>query len=180
MTRPRPSGNALASRIPGADPRIYEFFEAWNDLRAGRLVPRKAAFDPSRVASLLNAVWLYRFDADIDDFVCSLAGENVNDAWGRSIRGRCLRDIVGEKDHPVVLRRWQQIVSVPLIHYGAIQERMSRLATRRAERLIVPLTDDNDVPAFTLGLSLYAIDAGDPNRSALVPEDITQIRCADL
>lgn len=180
MTRPRQTGHGLAHRLPGADGRIFQFFAAWQAARGDRLVPRKVDLDPMRVAPLLGETWMYRLDPAEDDFVRVLADETVNEAWGRSIKGLRLRDVVGPQDHPVILGRWQQIQSVPHVHYGASEERLSALDVRSAERLLLPLADDSDEPRFVLGLSLYRIAMADPDRGPLIPEDITQIPCRDL
>lgn len=180
MTDAPPLRPTLEDRLPGADPRIFAFFRAWRAARREAMVPQRADFDPLGVPVLLPHVWLYRFDAGLGDFVCRLAGEEVNAAWGRSIRGRALREVVGPADHPVVLRRWRQIVGVPLIHYGAAAERLSALETRSAERLLLPLASDGDAVDHVLGISLYRISGASRSRSPLVPEDIVQIPCAEL
>lgn len=180
MTEAAASARTLESRLQGADPRIFAFFRAWRMARREAMVPHRADFDPVGIPALLPHVWLYRYDAGLDDFVCRLAGEEVNAAWGRSIRGRMLQEIVGADDHPTVLRRWRQIVRVPLIHYGAAAERLSALETRSAERLLLPLASDGDVVDHVLGISLYRISGAARSRSALVPEDIVQVPCAEL
>ncbi|WP_416899932.1 MAG: PAS domain-containing protein [Minwuia sp.] len=168
----------VADSIPeSADPRIFRFLDAWRGARHGRLLPRKRDFEPLDVADLLGCVWLYRYDGEAGDFICRLAGEAVNDAWGGSIRGLTLRRIVGEADYPVMIGRWRRIVSTPLIHYGADSERLSGLSARRAERLLMPMTDDEGEAVFMLGLSLYRIESADATRPVLTPEDMIQVPC---
>lgn len=180
MTDAAPSRPTLEDRLPGADRRVFAFFQAWRAARRETMVPRRTDFDPLAIPTLLPHVWLYRYDDRLDDFVCRLAGEEVNAAWGQSIRGRALLEVVGTADHPIVLRRWRQIVGVPLIHYGAAAERLSALETRSAERLLLPLASDGDVVDHVLGISLYRISGAGLSRSPLVPEDIIQIPCAEL
>lgn len=180
MTQATPPRSAVAARIGDADPRVFEFLDAWRAARRGTLVPQRADFDPLRVPRLLPHVWLYRYEPDRDDFVCRLAGEEVNAVWGRSIRGLALKQIVGEADHPTVLRRWRMIVSVPLLHYGSAVERLSALESRSAERLLLPLASGGERVDHVLGLSLYRISLASSMRSPLVPEDIVQIPCAEV
>ena len=172
------SDGAPADELPvSADPGIFRFLESWKMARGGRLLPRKRDFDPLRTPDLLSSVWLYRYDEGPKDFVCQLAGEDVNDAWGGSIRGKTMREIVGERDYPIMIERWTRIVSTPLVHYGAASERLSELNTRRAERLLLPLTDDAGQAIFMLGISLYRIETPDRGHPALTPEDIVQVPC---
>lgn len=180
MNEQAPAEEIVRSRLPDADPRIHTFFAAWNAARHGKPIPSRRDFDPLAVAPLLKFVWIYRYEPDIPDFVCRLAGENVNDAWGRSIKGRRLLDIVGAADHPVVMERWLRILREPSIQYGARQERLSALDLHRAERLILPLTGDSGEAEFVLGISLYTVAHPDPNRPPLISEDIVRIPCAEM
>lgn len=173
------SYRSLAERLPDAHPAILRFFEAWTSVRQGRLVPRKPDFDPRHIPSLLTNVYLYRFDSDRRDFVCLLSGERINQAWNRSIRGLTLREILGERDHPTVLQRWRSIIETPLVHYGSESERLSRLDTQRAERLILPLESDNGID-HVIGLSLYTVGLADPDRQPLISSDIVRIPCIEL
>lgn len=180
MTAATPPRSSVEARLPGADSRVFEFLDAWRSARRGTMVPFRNDFDPLSVPNLLPHIWLYRFDPALGDFVCRLAGEEVNAAWGRSIRGERLREVLGEADHPTVLRRWKQIVTVPLLHYGSAIERLSAQDTRSAERLLVPLASDDETVDFVMGLSLYRFSAADRTRMPLVAEDITQIPCAEV
>lgn len=180
MTESVPTTGDGEARLVDADPRIFDFLSAWKAARRRTLVPLRRDFDPSHIPGLLRHVWLYRFDPEAGDFVCKLAGEEVNLAWGRSIKGMTLRAIVGPVDHPVMLTRWHRLLTVPLVHYGSASERLSELETQTAERLLVPLASDPDTIDHVLGISLYTIGAADRARSALVPADTIQIPCAEL
>ena len=180
MTESTPPLAPIERQIPGADPRIFAFFQAWRAARRGGLVPLRGDFDPMTVPGLLANIWLYRFDPQRDDFVCRLAGEQINLAWGGSIRGKTLHQVVGAADHPVVLQRWKFILRVPLVHYGSAAERLSAQETRLAERLLLPLASGPDRVDHILGLSLYELAVVDRSRPALVAGDIVQIPCAEV
>ena len=174
----------LKDILPDADPRVFKFFDAWNAARTvggtHRAIPYKRDFDPTAVPGLLHQVWLYRYDPEIGDFVCKLSGEEVNQAWGKSIRGMRLRDIVGIEDHPTILARWQRIVGKGMVHYGASRERLTRLKVQIGERLLLPLLDGDGKVDFVLGISLYRFGSTDPGQPTLQEEDITQFPCAEL
>ena len=170
----------IESRLPGADPQVFRFLEAWRAARKDGSVPYRVDFDPTGIPSLLKFVWLYRFDPDQGDFVCELAGEDVNTAWGQGIKGSRLRDIVGADDHATVLGRWKQIVGRPLVQYGKASERLSKQRIQRAERILAPMMSVDGQVDVVLGMSLYRIGPVDRERPALVPEDIIQIPCAEI
>lgn len=179
MTKIAPLGAKVEARLKGADPRVFRFLDAWRAVRGDRIVPERRDFDPLALPDLLSFLWLYRFEPARNDYVVRLAGEEVNAAWGFSIRGKTMREIVGDDDYPVMRARWDKILSVPLLHHGAATERLSAIRSRRAERMLLPLAD-NGVRNTMLGISLYTISATDPDRPVLEPEDITQIPVAEL
>lgn len=171
---------AFLDRLRGADARLVAFLDAWGAARDGAMVPRKTAFDPLTVVDLLPMVWLYRYEPERKDFICRLAGENVNQAWGRSIRGMTLRQVVGEADHPTILGRWREIVETPFIHYGGSRERLSAQLVYQAHRLLMPLNGGAEAPSppdHVIGISLYHLDPTHRDRMPLMPEDIVRLRC---
>jgi hypothetical protein len=172
----------IPERLAQADPRLIALLRVWQAARQGDLVPRRGRFDPFSVPKLMPNLWLYRYDAERGDFVCRLAGEDVNRAWGRPIRGLTLREIVGEADHAAILERWHGILETPLIHYGTDRERLTALSLHRAERLLLPLADDASPHAVNqvLGASVYRLDPPEDTRPALYPEDIVRIPCSEI
>ncbi|MBP5856142.1 PAS domain-containing protein [Marivibrio halodurans] len=172
--------SAFLDRLHRADTRLVAFLDAWAAARDGAPVPRKTAFDPLAVAALLPMVWLYRYEPALGDFVCRLAGESVNQAWGHSIRGMTLRQVVGKADHPTILGRWREIVGTPFIHYGGSRERLSAQSVYQAHRLLMPLAGEAEgmsPPDYVIGISLYHLDPMDRDRMPLMPEDIVRLRC---
>lgn len=173
----RPAGEILP---PGTDPRLLTFFDAWRLARSDAVVPNKRDFDPSQIPALLRFTWLYRDDPAAGDFVCQLAGEEVNRAWGHPIKGMTLRQVVGDEDYPVVHRRWRTIVDTPLIQYGAKEEKLSSQDLWRAERLLMPLASVDGRVDHVIGVSLYRLAGGEKARAALIEEDIVRIPCAEI
>jgi len=170
-----------ANAIPeDADPDILFFLNAWKSARHGAIMPRKSDWNPMSVPRLLADIFLYQLDQERGDFRCLLAGETINDAWGGSVKGKMLREVVGPVDHPTVLGRWFQILRTPLLHYGKASERLTELRTRSAERLLTPLSNDDGEPEFVLGLALYRFSMSDLSQQSLFPEDIIQIPCDSL
>lgn len=165
---------------PDADPRIIQFLDAWESARRGGLVPARRDFDPTRVPRLLSSVYICKWLPGDGDFQCVLAGEEVNRAWGGSLSGKKIGEVIGEADQPIIRQRWLEITGVPEIHYGLVTERMTEQNFYNAERLTVPLADRDGAVSFIMGLSLYTIGEVDLTRPALFPEDTIRIRCADL
>ena len=167
-------------RVPDADPRLHSFLGAWLDARGADLVPRRSSFSPMSIPSLLRFIWIYEFAPERQDFVCELAGESVNDVWGGSIRGRTIREVVGEADYPRVRGRWDAIFGQPAIQYGAMNEPLTSLEAWQAERLLLPMASRDGTVNVMLGISLYKLQYRPLKATSDVPEMVIRIPCADL
>ncbi|MEP3115658.1 PAS domain-containing protein [Nisaea sp.] len=167
-------------RIPDVKPEIHSFLGAWLDARGDALVPHRKSFSPMTIPTLLRFVWMYEFDPKRQDFVCQLAGESVNEAWGGNIKGRTIREVVGKIDYPAVKQRWDIIVGQPAIQYGAVEERLTSLETWQAERLLLPMASPDGTINVMLGCSLYSLQRSVPEGTPTFPEHIIRIPCADL
>ncbi|MDF1720879.1 MAG: PAS domain-containing protein [Minwuia sp.] len=162
------------------DERLHVFLDVWREARGSEIVPMRKSFSPVAVPALLSNIYIYRFDAAIGDYVCDLAGEQVNDAYGRSIKGDTLLQIVGVDDHPVITSRWNRILGVPCIHYGMTGERMSRRPLQTAERLLLPFASSPGQRDTIIGVGLYGERRSLPDHPPLMPSAIVQIPCADF
>jgi hypothetical protein len=172
--------DSISTKLPGADPRILHFLAAWKSARADRLVPFRHEFEPLNVPRLLEYVWIYKFEPELDDYVCQLAGEKINENWGRSIKGLTLREIVGEIDHPVLQDRWKTVLETPLIQYGTFSEWQPAVQTFEAERLLLPMASRDGKVDNVLGLALYRISLPDPSRPPPFASNIIRVRCDEI
>jgi hypothetical protein len=168
--------------LSGASAPVQTFMAAWRAIRGDRLVPRKVDFDPISVPRLLPNLWIYRYDPQADDFTCTLAGEAVNKSWGGSIRGKRLREVVGDANHPRALSRWRAIIETPLVQYGRV--RTDRPAHDdglvEAERLILPFAGADDAIRDVIGLSLYSYSQTNHALTPPVWDDVVQIPCVEI
>ncbi len=162
------------------DQRLHAFLDSWRLARGTGIVPLRKSFDPMAVPSVLSNIYIYAFDADRGDFVCELAGEEVNEAYGRRIKGDTLLAIVGPDDHPPIMARWQRIMGVPCIHYGTTKERLSKRPLQVAERLLLPFASVPGRVDTIIGVGLYSEKRSWEDHPPLMPSDIVQIPCADF
>lgn len=124
------------------------------------------------IPSLLRYTWIAQFDPNADCFVFRLAGESVNEVWGRGLKARTMRELVGESDYPLIRERWMAILEKPAIQYGAPQRKLSALDSWHAERLVLPMISDCGATDLLLGVSFYSLDhildSQNPNPTELV------------
>ena len=80
-----------------------QLFTYWNELRGGRLAPRRFEVEPSAIAAILPDTFILE-RADRLDYVFRLAGTRICEAFGREFRGRNLLDLWSPEDREVVIR----------------------------------------------------------------------------
>ena len=170
----------VSAKFPCADRRILDFLAAWKQARGSRLVPFRHDFEPLDVPRLLEFAWIYKYEPERGDYVCQLAGEKINENWGRSINGLTLREIVGEFDHPVLLERWKLVRETPLIQYGSFSEWQPAVRSFAAERLLLPMASRDGKVDTVLGLALYDISLPDPSRPPPFARNLIRVRCDEI
>lgn len=174
----------VRQRIPHADPRMHQLFDGWLAARDGSGVARRAAFDPMTISRMLEFVWIYRMSPGVGDYVCDLAGEEVNAVWGRSIKGRTLTEIVGVDHQTTLAARWDGVRCDPAILYSATASLPDPHFVHRVERMVLPMMAASGEIDAVLGVSLYdvrrhLVSAG-VDSAATVPAAVVRIPVEDL
>lgn len=162
------------------DRRLVAFLRHWAERRDGLRTPRDR-IDPAALSGLLAHVWMYRWVAEDDAFVCSLAGEAVQEAWGRSLIGKRLQDFARPDDATIIDARYRDVIEIPAIQYSRRRVVPSDQVEREAERLILPLSDAEGRPYGVFGISIYRFDpVVATGRPMIVNADAVIYRCDTL
>ena len=130
------------------------FLQSWLKMRHGRLMPRKSDIDPAYIPKLLSMIWMYEYLPEEDDFICHLHGETIREAWGFSLRGQKISEFFPADVIDKVKKRWHRVIETPAVMHTVMQSPDE--IVRTAERMMVPVTDDEGAVRYLLGLSLYA------------------------
>lgn len=162
------------------DPRFKVFLRHWAQNRAGLVMPR-GAIDPVAIRGCLANVWLYQYLPEEEDFLCTLAGEQVNLAWGQSLMGRRISQYMS----PAMLRHvpnlYRRMMSMPAIQVSRRRITPASGVEQSAERLIVPLCDPAGRPWGVFGLTLYQLGfQARVTDTTAMPGQVTLYPCADL
>ncbi|WP_420404569.1 PAS domain-containing protein [Nisaea sp.] len=140
----------MCPQLPTASAPVLALFEHWMSLWSPGTVPLRRRIDPTAFPTALPHSWIYRYEAD-GDFRCVLAGEMINAAWGRSIKGMTSREIIGD-DHEEAHPRWLTVINRPAILYLTQSElRMPK----KSERLVLPVAEHDGSIRAVLGISCY-------------------------
>lgn len=136
------------------DARFRTLLRHWAERRVGPTTPR-SAIDPAVIRDCLPHVWLYKYLPEDNDFICTLAGEAVNEAWGRSLIGKRASVFMPPAMQARVPKLYRRMLDLPAIQVSRRRITPADGMAQSAERLIVPLAQDDGSPYGVFGLTLY-------------------------
>lgn len=168
------------------NPNLTLFLRHWAERRPvvdgkpGLTMPR-AAIDPAVLRVCLPDVWLFQYHAADDRFVCTLAGERVNEAWGVSLIGKTPQQFMRPESAAIAQVIYRRIVTTPALHVSHRRIAPAGRQEKGAERLVVPLSDGQGQPYGIFGLSLYHFDpVTEADHEPYVGSNVTYYPCAGL
>lgn len=137
------------------EPRLLAVARHWQVARGERAMPAWKDIDPVALGRLLPLVWAWRWDAARGAFFGRLAGQEVEDALGGSIRGRPMDAVFGPEVAALVTGRYRAVMQVPaaLRSAGKVFRHMGGEGT--GERIVLPLAPDASSDGGVLGATVY-------------------------
>jgi hypothetical protein len=122
----------------------------WNEMRRGRMAPRRFEIEPSRIADLLAETFiLERLDSATLRF--RLAGTRICEDFGGEFRGTSFLDGWGPQDRATLERRLSSIALHGAVGLFTIAAGTDDGRTARFEMLVLPLTHTDDAVDRLLG-----------------------------
>jgi hypothetical protein len=82
---------------------LFTLYSYWNEVRAGRLAPRRLEIEPSRIASILAETFMLE-RVDQATYPYRLAGTRLCELLGKELRGTNFLDGWSEQDRPALER----------------------------------------------------------------------------
>ncbi len=153
----------------------------WDSVRCGRTVPAWKDIRPAAIVRQLPIVWSYTYDAATGTFTGRLAGDVINQIFGRDLRGVALTDLKPQVDADYLGARFRKVVMDAALYRsdGAVFHQAERHGY--GERIIMPLSDDGVTMNGIFGATQYQTElaATTPSRSQseswfpLVPQPAT-------
>jgi hypothetical protein len=128
------------------NPQVRWLFDYWRAAKAERALMPRAAFDPIDLGSLLSNVLFVQVAREPHDLVVRVAGQEVEDRYGRSMRGMSIYDtfpIVRRKD---TSHQWSEILGdgMPKYRRGPMVFPNDRVF--ECERIMLPLCETEAAP----------------------------------
>jgi hypothetical protein len=136
--------------------RLRRLLEHWLARRGDRLAPLRTSIDPTELGPILPSVWLCDFLPAEQRFRMRLAGEDINQLYGRNVSQCYFEDIIAPAMLPDVLRRYRRVVSEPAILHCGGHIYLASNRSEVGERLVLPLADESGAIVHVIGASMYA------------------------
>ncbi|RED49212.1 PAS domain-containing protein [Aestuariispira insulae] len=142
----------------------------WLDIRRDRSIPLRSDIDPTAIYQAMPAIWIYQYDDDHDDFRCELSGDAINTAWKRNITGALTRELFQPNIAKTLTTRWQYLIDRALVMKTDFN--MARdLSFKPAERLTLPLTNEDGSARCIIGVTEYAYKKFYEDQKDVAPPD---------
>ena len=136
-------------------PDLRAVAEHWRIARGSRAMPGWADIDATAIGRSLRYVWSWKYDRTSDSFTGRLAGEEIDRAFGKSLRGIAMTDFFSPAAYRKVFPRHRRVVTEPAFMHGS---GLVFLHVDRAvigERIILPLADDGVHGDGIIGATIY-------------------------
>jgi hypothetical protein len=127
-----------------------QLYGYWNDLRAGRLAPRRFEIEPSAIASLLPDTFILERE-ERHEYMFRLAGTRICDLFGREFRGRNLLDLWAPQDREVLIRVLESVTRDGGVGVIAMTARAKDGMPAAFEMLLLPLVHTGQNISRVLG-----------------------------
>lgn len=124
------------------DIRTEEVLTYWEDLRRGRLVPRRSDIDPRKLRNSLNYTFILEANSP-DNIRFRLAGSKLCDCMGMEMRGMPAYSMVRLEDRNTFNETLQSALARPEI--------IDIQLAPTARMVLLPISDEADVVCRILG-----------------------------
>jgi len=127
----------------------------WNDARCDRLMPDWTSIRPSAIAGQLSIVWSYRYDLSTDTFTGRLSGDQIDQIFGKNLRGVPMKDVYPPNEYPRLFARAKRVVGEPAFYRGEgmVFEHAAHFGL--GERIMMPLSSDGVTSDGVVGATEY-------------------------
>ena len=136
-------------------PRLRAIAEYWHRVRGTKLMPAWGDLDAIELRENLPIIWAWKYDRTADRFIGRLAGEEINNAFGKSLRGVDAAEFFKDFDYPKIFARHRRVVTEPCLVHGSGQVFIHAHRIGIGERIIMPLAEDGVHGDGLFGATLY-------------------------
>jgi hypothetical protein len=145
------------------DPRLGLGYDYWRAKRAGRAMPRRSDIDPAEIPTLLPHILITEMLDEGTRYRYRLAGSAVTEAFGRSLTGRYVDEIMTGPYREFITRLYRSLyldrrcIFCESRYSNGIRPGIS------TKRLFMPLSNDERVVDQVLIVQTFQYASGDHN-----------------
>ncbi|HVM85666.1 MAG TPA: PAS domain-containing protein [Candidatus Binatia bacterium] len=127
----------------------------WVAARGGRRMPAWRDIDPIEIGRSLRYVWSWKYDRATDAFIGRLAGEEIDRAFGKSLRGMRMEEFYTPEIYHLAFPRHRRVVTGPgfMRGKGMVFVRLGLSAI--GERIVLPLSENGVEADGIIGGTYY-------------------------
>jgi hypothetical protein len=128
----------------------------WEAARGNRRLPAFRDIDPVEIGRHLRYVWAWKYDRASNGFTGRLAGEEIDRAFGKSLRGMVMTEFYTPDVYAVVFPRHHRVVTEPAFFHGTGMVFARMGYTMGGERIGLPLSEDGETGDGIIGGTFYS------------------------
>jgi hypothetical protein len=147
-------------------PKLQRIAMHWEAARGKKRMPGWSDIDPAAIGADLTIVWSWKYDRAAESFTGRLAGEDINEAFGESLRGKRMEDFFPPSQYPMILARHKRIVIEPAFAHGRGRVFIHAERFGQGERIIMPLASDGVRGDGIFGATIYEMEPRPPAGAA--------------
>ncbi|MDE1938433.1 MAG: PAS domain-containing protein [Alphaproteobacteria bacterium] len=136
-------------------PALKQVARHWNDVRGSRIMPGWTDIRPSQITAQLPIIWSYRYDRVADAFTGRLAGDQIEQIFGKNFRGSPMSTLYPADEFPRLFARSKRLVCEPALYWGEGMVFKHVDHYGHGERIMMPLADDGVLGDGILGATQY-------------------------
>jgi len=127
----------------------------WDEARCERPMPGWRDIQPSRIAAQLPMIWVYRYDERTDQFTARLAGDRIEEMFGKSFRGVLMTALHPKEHYPLLFAKSKRVTCGPALYHstGALFPHLDRYGI--GERIMMPLSETGVLGDGLMGATVY-------------------------
>lgn len=147
---------------------LQHFLEA----RGDRRMPSRQDLDALKLGPVLPIIWISSYEPAAGTFRYRLAGEEVNEVWGRSVAGCLLSDFVLPERFKTTNASFLKVIhdQVALYASGPVYRCNDRIGL--GERLVLPLSGDGKTADGLIGATHREIMV-DLDKASMADQKVT-------
>jgi hypothetical protein len=129
---------------------VQTLYAYWNDLRAGRIAPRRLEIEPSRIGSILPETFMLE-RTDPASYHYRLAGTRLCEIFGIELRGTNLLDGWGEADRVTLTRSLTATCEQGAVTLLSVEASTDTVRRVQLEVILLPLMHADNTMGRVIG-----------------------------